>query len=782
MMGSTTEPGPAGPAAELTYSAGAYGGEDFATGEPVSDAAAEAIDPIDPAHAPISLPFADEDALLDAAGRDEAGRMPRSGFARHLCERITAGVEGRRAMGRDDRIRAWRNQYESVKRRKNYPWPGAANLHIPLSRTHADTIHAHLFGAIASKRPYFKAELDPDTPDGYDPAATMPVARKKERALDAILRGKLNFRRVMRKGLRRAIVDGNAPLVIHWDVRVEKVRERVQVTPGFIERLQRKLAHPEPRVSAPAASVLEQIEAAGAEEGDWLTVAREKVTYDAARVDLIDILDFGVYPAASPTLDDAQVIFWRCWYTADQLRHGVKSGQFDADEVEELAQRPPSGPGRHDDTAGGDRARVESSGVRAEGEIDDADRAYECFHVLVRHDADGDGLSELCFCVVAMCEGGEGRLLRAQIFPYYHGQPNVVLLGVFERDGFLYDYSLMEMLEDVQAEANTLRNQRVDNGTIRNVPVLVASRSLKWDPSKNPLTPGMVILADDPEKDLRPLTFGAPTQDAFAEEESVKAIAREVAGVNEIVLGQTGGSQSTLGELDRALQATNTKFETLLDYASECFEVAVSQIDGLYRQYTPPEGYVYNEGSTRAPSWQTISREEMVAPSRFVVHATAALSNKVLQAQLGEKVKMLAERSPFTGESLVRMHAAEAYVYDAWEIPEWERFIGTEEEAAQLQEAKAEEPPPGPETRISVSERRDEVLSLSLAIKKGEITPEEYLAAALLAAQAAQVMPAPAPGADVSDSTDDAAGNPPGAESPDTPGGEAGAEAAGALQ
>src|SRR4051812_32541230 len=88
-----------------------------------------------PTYHPISIRFADE----------EGQKKPtKDFFTRWITERIDSSVSQRRSAGYDDRVRAWRNQYEGVLRRKNSPWPGCSNLHIPITRSICDALIAHM--------------------------------------------------------------------------------------------------------------------------------------------------------------------------------------------------------------------------------------------------------------------------------------------------------------------------------------------------------------------------------------------------------------------------------------------------------------------------------------------------------------------------------------------------------------------------------------------------------------------------------------------------------------
>lgn len=687
----------------------------------------------DPSYTPLSLKFRDDEA--------------KAAFTRELVERIQAGLDGRRTSGRDQRIVKWRNQYEGVVAEKTKPWPGSANLHIPKSRSICDYIRAHIYKTLFGVRPIYQGVVhDPKLADD---------AQAKEKAMQHISVDVLGLHRIGSDAILRDLIDGGSPLEVTWKRTVSKKRSWERITAELIEELS--------TYKGGIKQVRDQVEELlKQEEGSWAAIYREEVTYDAAFVERFDILDFGVYPAAAPTFDDARVMFRRHWPSKAMIMQGVKSGCYDADAAQELTKESSQSEGRYGSSstgAGTDRGRAEASGLRVGGEVVDSDKPYEFFRCLVRYDVDDDGEDEMVLCEVDL---PSETLVRAELYPYWHDRPMFVLHGAISRPGFLYPYSLMEILEHCQAEINAIRNQRLDNGTLRNSAVVVMKRGMRWNPEKQPLSPGLVIVSDNPREDIVPLNLGSQDQSAYSEESSVADMMIEVSGANSTALSQTGGGDTTLGEIERVWQSTNLKYDVLIDNARKAWEEVGQQVAELYAQYAPDE-MSYQDAPGGVPdakpdNWRTITRAQMQTRMGFRVHGTSALANPALQAQKAEKLKMWAERSPFPQSNPALMYEVDKAVVrgfvDDNEDPE--RFLGKLDDYLKLKE---QEPPPQPEARKSITERRDEVLSLASALHPNEpMTAEFYLEAAQLA-QEAQKLILPVPfGVNASDMTDDAAG------------------------
>ncbi len=683
---------------------------------------------------PIRLVFASPDADPASAplGHETA-------FTEALCRKIEAGVTDRRAAGFDENVKGWRKQYDAEKQNRPIPWVGSADLEPPQTRGITDTIIAHLYKALCGVAPYFK--LRPDDPDDK------PVCTRLETALQSIFTGRIPLATLVRQMLTMATIDGTVIACPSWHVRVTKKRSVEQVTQGLIETLAAKVQAGGDGAEQ-AGAVLSQLQSVPL--GEWRVIAREETTYDDAVIDIVDIRDFGMYPADARKvgavgdelgLIDAPLQFVRTWHTRDALLHGVKSGHFDKDAVEGLLDVSPSASGRDDDEGGGDSDRAAAAGLptsQTGSTLGTDDKPYECFKGLYQCDADDDGLTEWVLFEVAV---KERVLLRGELYPYFHDKPFFIPVSVYPRRDYVYGYSTCEILHDLQEEQSVIRNQRVDNGTLVNTPTFAVKIGTKWDVQKDPFVPGSAYPVRDKD-DITPILLGRVDQSAFAEEEKVVREMREVIGVSETLQGQTAGN-TTLGETELARQGTNTKFDVLIDNVASALVLIASQVLALYGQYAADSTEFSADGSDGAPGLATfaLSREEMRTPVRLSVRGTSSLMNRALQAQMGEKLLMFGERSPFVKDNLVRLHAVTARFLEGMGISDYESLIGTVDEAKQKAEAMRNAPPSPPETRVSVTERRDEVLTLGLSVKRGEITPDEYISAAQLAARANLQLP-----------------------------------------
>lgn len=679
---------------------------------------------------PISLTFAQMDEVESSGVRVPCvPEMTKETFGHWLTERIEAGMSGRYSSGYDIRVQRWRDQYEGVTRPKNMPWKNSANLFVPQSRSICDSIHADLKKALFGVSPMFQGE-------NFDPTLA-DTAQAKECALDYICRNVVRLPQIADEAILRTLIDGTAIAMPYWKHEVKKTRAWEQVTPDLIADL---LSSERAKGTKSNIKDIKSLPA-----GSWTTVIREEITFDGAQVKLHDVLNFGMYPTAAPTLSDAQVSWVRHWDTASDLWQGVKSGYYDEDAVAELLETAPQGMGRWNNYSGGDAYRLQRAGINPQTEISDQDKPYEICTTLARVDTDSDGLCEIALIEV---ERWTGKILRAELYPYFHDRPFFVPLVAYIRPGMFYGYSLMEILEMPQAELNTIRNQRVDNGTLRNASTIIVRRGIKWNPERDPIRPGLVIPTDNPREDIIPLQLGAVDQSAFAEEAGVRTIMQEVSGVTATRLGQAQPDGTTLGEVEQQTQATNLKFDVLSDRMGDGtiepsgFAEVGQQISELYGQYGP-DTFSYMNGTTgqNVPTFADITREAMRSRMDFRVRGTSALANPVLQQQKAEKLVMFGNQSPFVQSDPAHLYEISKAFLVANGHDNYEAFIGTLPEFQQ-KTAMQMQIPQQPEVKVSESRRIDEITSLALLLTPPHqpLTPEGLIAAAQLARQVQDII------------------------------------------
>ena len=77
-------------------------------------------------------------------------------LAKRLFDDIQAAIQAKRVL--DDNIERWNAQYEGILGAKSDPWPGCANLFVPLTPWQVDTLKANLIQTVFGTTPYWRVE------------------------------------------------------------------------------------------------------------------------------------------------------------------------------------------------------------------------------------------------------------------------------------------------------------------------------------------------------------------------------------------------------------------------------------------------------------------------------------------------------------------------------------------------------------------------------------------------------------------------------------------------
>jgi hypothetical protein len=665
---------------------------------------------------PAEDPYQDKPIAIKFGKWEDGRSLTEEEFAYHVAVRIRAGVDARKSM--DDMVREFRDIYDSRLPPKNEPFEGCSNFNVALTQPIVDTLHANYYATFFSQSKYFTGVL-PTKVNTAD-------AESKEQAMQWIMEEVVDLPKVADELLLRSLIDKGAIAKVEWEKTFKKKMTR------------------EPDKTT----------------GRMRTYEAVVPDFDGVKVSVIDFLNYGFYPADAPTREEILLEFHRFAASRDDLNRGVLSGRYDRDAVKRLT-KDPSNWTRNDTETGGQEDTIQGSGIDTETWVSDTDKPYELFQCLYKYDCDGSGVFSYLLLEIALQGDDEANatLLRANYYPYDHGRSWYVPVSPFLRPGFLYPYSEVERLEDSQAEINAIQNMRTDRAVLENNAPMVADETLRRQIGATRLAPGKILYSQNPkDAGIYPVSFATGSQRTPEEVGSIRALAEDIAGLNSQVMGRASG-EATAREVEGARQGVNIKFDVQQKRLARAFEEIAQQTAELYAQYQPPSwDFAVKEGGL-SWDWKTITREQMATKMGFRVKGTSSLANPEFRAYIGEKLILLSERSPLMMNNLARLHAVQQYYLEnVAGILDYEKYIGTREEATAQQRAQEAAQANAVEEKAAISYRADEMLTLSHALEKGWVTEESYNRAVMLSIAAQMAMPAVPEGVNVQDATDNAAG------------------------
>ena len=287
---------------------------------------------------------------------------------------------------------------------------------------------------------------------------------------------------------------------------------------------------------------------------------RSQIKYDRPRIDLIEVENFRIHPAASwvdPVGTSPYTIHMIPMYVMDVQE------KMDAGEWRKLG----SGFLQNAKSSKGDSTRAARSGGREdqfnndESDIDDYDIVWVQRHI---HRRKGEDWTFYTLSDVAMLT----RPVRlSQVVKHLPPGERPYVMGVCILEAHkLYPNGVPALGKSLADEANEIANQRMDNVKFALNKAWFVKRGMDVDTAglvRN--TPGRVIMMNDPINDVREISWPDVTQSAYEESNRVDNDMNELLGnFNPAQLLQGGNLNAPQRNLHLLSQGTGSMVEYLL--------------------------------------------------------------------------------------------------------------------------------------------------------------------------------------------------------------------------
>jgi hypothetical protein len=386
-------------------------------------------------------------------------------------------------------LTAWQN-YNGYKT----PVEGRSNLHIPRTYELLDTLRAQIVQAMTQSRPYI--EFAPQFKRIED------LQRVEDLEKMAELAAGLVDNQLEKNGWEGKIYDfvtdylvfPVAIMAVGWRLDIETVRRKIPYQPNVLE------------------GILNYIK--GIETKAYEVVETEEAVWDDNELQNIDFFDFWPDPrAVECNVDNCRFAFVREWMTwedlqeyLDVLREHSDGTVFDLDR-EDIAQN-----GFTDTETAEEKKRsaIGRSFDDRDGSESMNDKRLELFEVLHYWER---GKHAVLVNRYSLAYTGPN--------PYWHQKIPVAVACYEPLRGQFYGKSGADVLEHLQAELNTTRNQRVDN-----VSLIINRMWIRTDPnipdSALVSRPNNIIDSAMPNG-INPVDTPDVTASAYQEEDIVKA-------------------------------------------------------------------------------------------------------------------------------------------------------------------------------------------------------------------------------------------------------------------
>lgn len=420
--------------------------------------------------------------------------------------------------------RIYRAQPATAK--KDFPWPGAANLVVPTVATDVDIVVAKLMGTLFGPPNLWSVTaLRPDMTD-FAPRAEEFLAWAQDAELGAYS--------AVYDWLQDIVKLGTGVMKQRYVRQQRRVYEWREGPQGVTEQQTTRLVKDSPvlqRVSLP---------------------------------------DFFV-PACSTDLDKAV-------WCAERLKLGWGA----------LEERGRAGIYQNVQRLSSWNARANSSFNRYDRAMQDRDgftpsysTEFEIFEFWLDWDM-GAGEPE---AILATIHLDSRTFLRVDRNPFFNQEKPYSVSRYVRQEGRFYGIGLCEMGDQFQDAASTMTNQRIDNATIMNMTIFKA-RDDAGIKENEPFWPGRVKLVKNME-DLEPMNVGQKADTTIENEALLMGYKDKRIGVNDWISGDSGGSTNYAAATTavQMLKEGSRRFDQVLRDVRRGLAESGVRILELYQQF-----------------------------------------------------------------------------------------------------------------------------------------------------------------------------------------------------
>ena len=602
----------------------------------------------------------------------------------------------------------WTKMRYRIKKVKNFPFVGCANLRMPTIETKIRKLKASLSNILFGIRPI--VQVIPE------PSGTFENAMKIEKFLDYLVMTKTKLKQKIILTIDQTLEKGwmcMKPHMTYEEVtRIENASlddlsisdvEKIHSTSTSTEDLAQML------VSYFQADMTDNVKNVNMMA---LRDAAEKIHAGASsvKVDLQEVTKN--HPDADPCMDERLYVPTDGGYDPQELQWIIHEFFLPLDTVKKNAEI------KGWDTQGVteiyslkqvnlDQRNIQIIKDFREGimRLQSPDELIKIWEAYCWYDINNDGSKEKCVITLAP---DFLKVLRKSTLPFYSQKwPIIKMFYELCDDRWFSHRGIPEMIEDIVKEIDIQHMQKIDSQTIRNSPMflyragLVNNKTVQFIFGQGIPVNGMTPLVDV----MAPMNnTNAQAEFSYKDEQMIlESKVEELLGQVDFTLQSMINKRQprTLGEVDQQVQGAQMTFSLDAMMFVDSVEELVNWIWDLWCQYGNDEeefAYFGKDG------WEKIrlSREEVKGRYKITIRGNDKNTNPQVRMQKAAMVLQDFE-NPQIAQALmqsgvmtpVNMYNALKMKYQLLEIPNWQELIT-------MPQPKPQAPPPPPPVKMNM--------------------------------------------------------------------------------
>jgi hypothetical protein len=416
---------------------------------------------------------------------------------------------------------------------RTFPWPGAANLEIPVIATDVDTTVAGLLGALYASQNIWSTEaLRPDW---------IEFAAKLQEFLKYAQEEELGMYPTMVEWITELTKLGTAVLKWRYMRETKQVYEWREQPGGVLAQLVRRMTANRPEVR---------------------------------RVALPDFY----LPATAREIHESPWCAERLQLSWQQLEARVRAGIYLPDTLDRLGfhwrqTNPRSEYGQYQNIQEQLDNFIPGFGDR-----------FEMFEFWTRYDLQRTGEPVSVVCTVHLPTMTYARI---DFNPFFNQEAPYAAARFIRQEGRFYGLGLGEILEMFQEEISAMHRQRIDNNTIKNAAVFKSRRG-SGVRADEPIWPGRNILMDNPDSDMIAMQMGVPADSTIDDESFTLQYSRMRSGIGDYQRGGAGNpaiSYSTATTTVEMLRQGRLRLDQVIREIQSALSKVGQGVVELYQQF-----------------------------------------------------------------------------------------------------------------------------------------------------------------------------------------------------
>jgi hypothetical protein len=478
---------------------------------------------------------------------------------------------------------------------------GAHNVHIPVIFEKIKAMHSRIYQAV----------LGIDPPFSLKPRDKVTETQKyeKEQLLNYIIKDFANMGRGWEETVDRDIwnfvADGTSITKQDWKRDVRKFTDVKDEFNGF------KLGEPQ----------FTQVE-----------FEREEVIYDGPMLKTVNIEDFYIAGIFVDSPDEADLCAERNFFTKSDLIKLSQQDYFFKDAIDKVLSTDPLDINQIDSLDYSTFKQQQRNLAGVDREVT-GHKYYEIFETYCRWDIDQDGIDEE---LVVWYEKRSGLILRMTYLE--RAAPGAIrpftVKRFINRPGSPYGIGMAEMMYGINNAQDYIVNQRLDYGTIRNLPFGFVRAASGTKPKEIKLAPGTLYPLDNPQEDVYMPPMNGGTAYGFQEEEKIEQYGDKVSSISGFNLGSTASQGATRTATGAAalVSEINTNLDIHIKRYQRGYKRNLYILDKQVQQLLPLGTVIRMLGPDgKVLLGQFENRKALEFSSDFELTANSVSSNKAIE-------------------------------------------------------------------------------------------------------------------------------------------------------